>query len=404
MDFYFARQPILNRTKSVFGYELLFRNSFQNVYSAPNGQSATLEILSNAFFHTSFHQMVGGKRGLVNFTRDLLLSDVIFLFSPEHIVIEVLEDVAIDDEIVAACRHLKKSGYMIALDDFIVDDLNSPLLPLADLVKVDFLQTKGDDRKLIANKLLPLNITPLGEKVETDDDYREGLKLGYQFFQGYFFSKPIIRVGHRLAPSQIASMQLLQAVFKDQCDYKKLNEIISSDISLSYRMLKLANSPFFGFRAEITSILHAITLLGHSGLKRFVSLIAVSAAAGDKPPELVLTCLARARMGEGIAPLIDLTNGADALFLTGLFSLLDALLDCPMEEAVAQLPIAQDIKSALLGDGNKLRNTLDVIVAYERGDWEQFSHLATMIKLREDLFPPVYASAIEWTTSICQLM
>jgi c-di-GMP-related signal transduction protein len=403
-DSFFARQPILDGTKSVFGYELLFRNSLQNSYTSLNGEHATLDILSNAIFHTSFERMVGGKFGFVNFTRELLLSDVVHLFSPEHIIIEVLEDVVPDDAIVAACRKLKESNYRIALDDFVAGDLNNPLIPLADFIKVDFLQAKGPDRRLIAGRLLPLNINLLAEKVETDGDYRDGLELGYRLFQGYFFSKPLVQSGRRLESSQVSCVRLLQSVFKDQCDYSELNEIVSGDMSLSYRMLKLANSPYFGFRIEITSILHAITLMGCSGMKRFVSLIAIGTSSSNKPTELAIACLVRARMGEEIAPLIGFADRASALFLTGLFSLLDALLDCSMKEALAELPIEQEIKAALLGDGNILRNALDAITAYERGDWDQFKKAARLIHLQEDNFPAIYASAIEWATDIFQSM
>lgn len=401
-DFFFARQPILNKAQSVLGYELLFRNGLQNAYNAANGEYATLDILSNAFFHTSFERMVGSKHGLVNFTRDLLLNDVVFLFSPKHLVIEVLEDVVPDDEVIAACLRLRKSNYKIALDDFTVDDLDNPLIPLSEFIKVDFLQVKGDDRKLIAAKLLPLSRTLIAEKVETDNDYREGLASGYQLFQGYFFSKPMIQSGRRLEPCKIACMRMLQAIFRDQCDYRELNEIISSDTSLTYRMLRLANSPYFGFQKEITSILHVISLLGCSGMKRFASIIAISTATGNKPTELPLASLVRARIGEEIAPLIGCADRAPALFLTGLFSLLDALLDCPMEEALAELPIEQDIKSALIGESNLLRNTLDATVAYERGQWERFRDASATIRLQQDLFPDIYTSAIEWATDIFQ--
>jgi c-di-GMP-related signal transduction protein len=403
-EFFFARQPVLDTSKSVFGYELLFRNSLQNAYNSTDGNHATLDVLSNALFHASFKQMVGGRHGLVNFTRELLLSDVIFLFPPEEIIVEVLEDVAPEDEIIEACKRLKKSKYKIALDDFIADDLRTPLIQYADIIKVDFLQAGSRDRKLIAKNLLPLNVMLLAEKVETDQDYQEGRALGYGLFQGYFFSKPMIKSGRRLEPSQIACVRMLQAVFKDQCDYGELNEIVSEDMSLSYRMLKLANSPYFGFRTEITSIRHAITLLGCSGLKKFVSLVAISTTIGNKPAELALTCLARARMGEEVAPLIDHSDQAAALFLSGLFSLLDTFLDCPMKEALADLPISQEIKSALLGEQNIFRGALDAIVAYEHGDWDQFKRMASAIKLDEYSFPPVYASSIEWATKIFQSM
>jgi c-di-GMP-related signal transduction protein len=403
-DFFFARQPILDGTKSVFGYELLFRNSLQNAYSSSDGEHATLDILSNAIFYTSFQCMVSGKYGLVNFTRELLLDDVIFLFSPKNLVIEVLEDVEPSNDIIEACRRLKEAKYKIALDDFTANDLSNPLIPFADFIKVDFMQAGSYDRRAIAERLLPFNITLLAEKVETDKDYNEGLALGYRLFQGYFFSKPVIQSGRRLEPNQIACVRMLQAVYKEECNYRELNEIISGDMSLSYRMLKLANSPYFSFRTEITSILHAITLMGCDGMKRFVSLVAISNSIGNKPAELALTCLARARMGEELAPIIGSDDMAPSLFLTGLFSLLDALLDCSMKDALNELPISQEIKSALLGEQNILRTALDAIVAYERGDWDLFRSAAKTMGIPENSFPAIYASAIEWSSNILKSM
>lgn len=399
-DFFFARQPIFDGAKHVFGYELLFRDSLQNVYHSFSGEHATLDILSNALFNTTFKRMVGGKYGFVNFTRELLLNDVVFLFPPDEVVVEVLENVVPDEEVIQACKRLKNYRYRIALDDFLAADLNNPLARIADFVKVDFLQSNTEERSLIAETMRQRNLTLIAEKVETDADYREGLALGYRLFQGYFFSKPVIQVGRRLEPSQMACLRLLQAVFRDECDYKELDEVISGDMSLSYRMLKLANSPYFGFRSEITSIRHAITLMGYSGMRRFISVIAISTCIADRPAELAITALTRARIGEEIAPLIGLSNDAPSLFLTGLFSLLDALLDCPMEEALLELPIAQSIKSALLGDQNILHNALQAIIAYERGDWNQFRETAAVIRLQEDRFPVIYTSALGWATDL----
>jgi c-di-GMP-related signal transduction protein len=404
VDFFFARQPILDKTKAIFGYELLFRGSRQNSFNSDNGDRATLDILSNALFHASFQEMVGGKHGLVNFTRELLFSDVILLFPAKHFIVEVLEDVVPDNEVIERCKHIKELGYKLALDDFVVKDLQHPLLPLADIVKVDFLQSDKPEREKIARKLLPSNITLLAEKVETEKDLRQGIDLGFKLFQGYFFSKPIMRTGKRLAPSQISGTQLIQAVYRDPCDYKEVSEIISRDMSLAYRMLKLANSPFFGIRGEVTSILHAILLMGSNWMKRFVSIISIGTAVNDKPPELALLSLTRARIGEEIAPLIGYPEGSASLFLTGLFSLLDALLDSPMEEILAELPIAQDVKNALRGDPNLLSGVLNTIIAYEKADWDEFSSWARKIGLKESLFPPIYASSITWAKGIVDAM
>jgi c-di-GMP-related signal transduction protein len=403
IDFFFARQPILDAQQAVFGYELLFRNNnHQNIYDLQDGNQATLEILSNAIFYSSFQQMVNNKIGLVNFTRDLLFDDAVLLFSSQSLIVEVLEDVIPDEAVIAACKRLKESGYKIALDDFIPDDLNNPLLDLASIVKVDFLKTLGSDRKLIADRLLPRNITLLAEKVETENDFREGRSYGYELFQGYFFGKPVIKTGKQFAPSQIMGMRILQAVFKSPCNYDELCSIISSDVSLSYKMLKMVNSPFFGFQKEISSIRHSITLMGYAGMKRFVSLLVISNTSGPTNTELAIIGLARARIAEQIAPYIGLEEEKGSLFLTGLFSLLDALLECSMNDILKELPIASEIKDALTGTPNKFKNALDAIVAYEKADWEGFSQASSVIGLQEERFPSIYSNSIKWATDIFQ--
>lgn len=400
IDFFFARQPVLDARQCLFGYELLFRNSDQNVYDSEDGNRATLEILSNALFYSSFQHMVSDTCGLVNFTRDLLLDNAILLFSPQNIIVEVLEDVVPDTAVVDACRKLKQAGYRIALDDFLPEHLNHPLLDIAAMVKVDFLSTQRDDRKRIADLLRPRNITLLAEKVETDADFREASSFGYDLFQGFFFGKPVITSRKQFAPRHIAGMRMLQAVFREPCDYGEICDIISSDISLSYKMLKLANSPFFGFRKEIKSIRHAITLLGQAGMRQFVSLLVVSNTGSALHSELAILGLTRGRMAEQMAFLIGCENEKGALFLTGLFSLLDSLMGCSMEEITEQLPIAQEIKDALLGAPNRLGKALHAIVAYERADWNEFARAAAHIGLPEERVPSIYAEAIQWASRI----
>jgi c-di-GMP-related signal transduction protein len=400
MECFIARQPVFNAFRTVFGYELLFRNGLDNFYSFADGDKATLDILATTLFHTPLLEMVSGKVGLVNFTRNLLLSDVIFLFDRDHIIIEVLETVHPDEEVVATCRRLHNSGYRIAMDDFVAADLNHPLINLADIVKVDFTQTLGKERALIAEKLLPRKITLLAEKVESEEDFQEGCKLGYKYFQGYFFSRPVVRTLQRVPPNRMLCLRMLQIIATEEFDFQELNRIVAGDLSLTYRVLRLVNSALFGFRPEITSTSHALMLLGRDHLRRFISVIAASTLSDGKTPELVLTCMIRAKLGEQIACHVGRKGQATEFFLVGLFSIIDALLDRPMEEIMTELPLSQDIRSALLGSKNMLRLALDAITAYESGNWELFSRLAAEVGIGEGAFPANYAVAIRWATDL----
>jgi EAL and modified HD-GYP domain-containing signal transduction protein len=398
MDSFISRQPIFNVSNSIYGYELLFRNGIENAFNFGDGDKATLDVLALTLFHTPFSEFVGGKRGFVNFTRSLLLSDVALLFPKENLIVEVLENIEPDDEVLQACAKFKADGYRIAMDDFVMSDLNSPLLQLADIVKVDFLQLSAKERKAIADALLPRKIVLLAEKVETPEDCRQGIEYGYQLFQGYFFSRPILETKQRVPPNKLACLQLLQTVSKDDFDFDALDRIVRGDPSLTYRILRLVSSPYFGLRPEISSVRHALTLLGRANIRRFVSLIAVSTLADSKPPELILTCMIRAKIAEGIAAGIGWEPRSSEFFLAGLLSLMDAMIDRPMDQILTMLSVSPEIKAALLGEQNSLRAALDAIVAYERGNWDQVSRSAGSLGFKEESMPGIYASAISWAT------
>lgn len=286
------------------------------------------------------------------------------------------------------------------MDDFVLADLSHPLLQLADIVKVDFLQTRGNDRKVIAEKLRQRKIALLAEKVEDEEDYRQGRKHGYRYFQGYFFSKPVIKPLQRLPPTKLACLRMLQTIADDDFDFHELNRIVNSDITLTYRVLKLVNSAYFCFRMESTSTLHALMLLGRDRIRRFVAIISISTLGDGKPSELVLGCLARAKLCEQIASRIGLEMQSAAFFLTGLFSMIDTMMDRPMAELLVNLPISRDVRSALLGEPNTLRSTLDAVVAYERGRWDEFSRAAAGLGFGEDVLPEIYSGTIRWATEL----
>jgi c-di-GMP-related signal transduction protein len=397
---FIARQPVFNATKAVFGYELLFRDGLENCFKGPVGDHATLDVLATTLFHTPLVEMVGGKQGLINFTRNVLISDLIYLFEKEHMIVEVLETVQPDDVVIEACRKLKQAGYVLALDDFVAGDLEHPLLELADIVKVDFLQARGADRKTIAQKLLPRKIKLLAEKVETHEDFKEGLQLGYEYYQGYFFSKPVMKTLHKMAPSGIACMKMLQAVNNDEFTFEELNDIVKSDVTLSYRVLRLVNSPMFSFRPDIRSTMHALTLMGRSHIRRFISIVAVNLLSTGKPSELIVTSMMRARLAEEIALRTGAAARASEFFLMGLFSLMDAMLDRTMEDLLSELPVSHDVKTALLGGENPMKHVLDTIIAYESAKWDEVETRANAISLDAESIPRLYASAIEWANHI----
>jgi len=396
-----ARQPIFHRAKNVHGYELLFRSGRENRFDGTDGDACTLDVIANSFATIGLDVLTAGHRGFINFTRNLLLQDVASLLPPDQVTVEVLENIEADDEVTAACRRLKDAGYALALDDFVLTDPNHPLLDLADIVKIDFMATPQEEQKRVADFLNGRKIKALAEKVETDEDFRRAEEDGYTYFQGYFFARPSIHEGKEVSASKLARLRLLEQVNRPEIAVDDVEEIISQDVALTYKLLRFINSAWFGLRHKISSIRHALVWLGPKEVRKWFALVSLRDMGTDKPNELFLQALTRAKMAEGIAPAARMQEDAPELFLMGMFSLMDAVLDMPMSQVLTKLPLDEQIKTALLGGSCPFRWVYDLIAAYERGNWEGFAGQAAHLKLDEDVVPPVFNESITWANQAC---
>jgi c-di-GMP-related signal transduction protein len=398
MDVFVARQPIFDREKVVHAYELLFRSGFENYYNALDADKATVDVIANSFFVIGFDQLTDGRRAFINFTRNLLTKRVAALLPQQAVTVEILEDVEPDGEMVGICKDLKELGYTVAMDDFVSKDVGNPLVEYADIVKVDFMGTEPAERKALCETLTARGVKPLAEKVETEEEFLQALEWGYDYFQGYFFSKPAIKSGKRLAGNKLTYLQVLYEVNQPGISYDELEGLIKQDLSLTYQLLRFMNSAWFGFRSEIKSIRHALVLLGPKEIKKWFSLIALANMAGDKPEELILRAVARAKIAEGIAPLIGMKEHRSELFLLGMFSLIDALTDTPMAEIMEKLPLDQQVKKALLGEECTFKTVYDTILSYERGEWDPFTANAEKLNLKEGAMPDLVTQSQQWAT------
>lgn len=392
-----ARQPIFNSDQSVYGYELLFRSSHDQEGMEPwvDLDYASGKTVSDAFMIFGMETLTGGGKAFVNFTQKHLEDEVPALFPKENLVVEILENVEPGEKLTDACLKLKKQGYRVALDDYLPTTGNASLKAVADIIKVDFKTATPAQRRLIAEDANALGIVALAEKVETLDEFFEAMELGYTLFQGYFFARPQVVEGRDIPSHKVDYIRIMQELNKPELDFEEVVGIIQRDVSLSYKLLRFINSPRFGFRTEIDSIKHATTLLGIAELKKWASLVVLVGLGADKPQVLVTTSLVR---GLFLSKLTDHSglkgSGAD-LFLMGLLSMLDALLDKPMEELVAELPINHMSRDALLGKNNAHREHLDLLLAYEAGDWEGFSRICLSVGAEEPDIPILYMDALE---------
>ena len=396
MKKFVARQPIFDPHQKVYAYELLFRSGMDNFFEASDPDQASTSVIVDSLLLMGMEKLTGGDRAFINCTRNVLIKGCAALLPKDKVVVEILESVEPDDEVVGAGLRLKRAGFMLALDDFIYEERLEPFLPLIDCVKIDFRETTEMDRRALVEKLSPRGIKMVAEKVETMSELHQASEMGYTYFQGYFFSKPESIVAKDIPGYKLNYLRVLQAVNQPEINLVELENIIKLEASLTYKLLRYLNSAFFGFRTEIRSIHHALALLGEEELKKWASLIAMAAMGADKPPELVVSVIVRAVFCESLAPRIGMMNRSNDLFLLGMMSLIDAVLDRPLPEILEKMPISHEVKEALLGVENRFRDVYETVIAYEAAEWRSFAEKARKLNLDEETVPDLYLKSVEW--------
>lgn len=395
METFVARQPIFDSKLDVFGYELLYRSSSANFYSALDGDLASSELISNSMLIFGLENLTRNRRAFINFTAKLLESDVVALLPQNKLVVEVLEDVDPGETMLNACKKIKDAGYLLVLDDFVYHEKYCSLLELVDIIKVDFMQTQGEARKEVMDRVNCANIKFLAEKVENREDLDEAIKMGYTYFQGYFFSKPEIMTSRDIPAFKLTYLKILQEINNPDIDFDQVENLIKCDLALSYKLLRFINSAAFHFKAEISSIKQALTLLGQREISRWVSLLTLKSILEDKPEELFITAVCRANFCELLAPRVGLKKRSQDLFLMGLFSLMDAFLDRPLDTILNELPLVQDVKDALTVKGGLMGEVYRLVLDYEKGDFQGVSIQCMKLNLEEKEVIQHYLKSLE---------
>jgi EAL and modified HD-GYP domain-containing signal transduction protein len=398
MEVFVARQPIFDRYRQLYAYELLFRSGLQNVFQATDSDRASIKVIADSFLRFGIQRMTGGKRAFINFTRDTLVKGYATLLPKEMVVVEILENVEQDVEVFDACKQLKRLGYTIALDDFVCEDWGNPLVHFADIIKVDFRATSTRLRAELPPLIASRKIRSLAEKIETRAEFDEAVELGYTYLQGYFFSKPMVLSGRDVPGVRGRYLEVLREVNAPSLDFAQIEALIKREPSLTYKLMTYINSVAFGFRSRITSIRQALALLGEDAVKKWASVVALAGLAQDQPTELVVSSLVRARFCELTAGATMLDDRAPELFFLGLFSLLDTITGRPMAEVLQDLPVADDVKLALLGNRNRLRDVLNCALAYEQAEWDTLSLYANKLKLDDSDAARFYGDAVAWAS------
>ena len=390
-----ARQPIFDRTQKVFGYELLFRNGVEDYFNADPELACRSTLDSTLLF--GLNTLCDGRHAFVNCTREVLLKDLVTLLPSDQTVVEVLETVEPEDRVMAACKRLKEAGYLLALDDFAPNDPRLPLCDLADIIKIDVRATTPVERVAMLRRHGSPKCRMLAEKLETPQEFQQARDLGFVYFQGYFFCRPELVMGREVPASRLHYLRLLEMVSRSELDLRDLERMIKQETSICYRLLRYLNSPLFGFSLEIKSIRHAMAILGERELRRWIRLVVMVGAAEQKSSELVLMGLSRARFCELLSN--RLRSNSD-LFLMGLLSVMDAILEVSMDVLLEQLPVEREIKAALLGQSSTLRPLYQLMLAQESGEWAASSALAGPLKLSDDDVATQWWQALQWSQQV----
>jgi EAL and modified HD-GYP domain-containing signal transduction protein len=391
-----ARQPIYDAKIDIHAYELLFRSADQGAAVIGDGNAASSTVLLNAFAALPLADVLDDKPAFVNFTRELLDHDP--PVHPAKLVIEILENVEVDADTVAAVRRLKQSGYRIALDDYVYAEHHAELLTLADVIKIDVLNTQWAVVGALVRRLRPLGVQLLAEKVETQAMFEACLELGFTLFQGYFLSRPQLVRGRQLKTGQQTALQLMAALRRPGITLREVEELIRTDVALAFKVLRMVNSAMYNLNKEIDSIQRAAALLGLDRLRSMAQLLILS-GLNDKPASLLASTLLRAHFGQALArhAHADGDIDADRQFTAGLLSMLDAHLDMDIADILKDLPISDDLREVIVHRTGSSGLLLDAVVAFdeaalERIDWQQLSSLGIAADTARDL----YLDSLRW--------
>lgn len=369
---YLARQPIVDVDKELVAFELLFRSTARNVADPTDNVVATSTVIANAFAEIGLDQVIGNVDGFLNVDTDFLYSDLVEALPSSRIVLELLETTIADERTIARVAELRKRKYRVAIDDFFgnFDDLDG-LLPAVDLIKIDFQRLDSLLVPVIVELLGKHKVKLLAAKVETPEQFRQARELGITLFQGYHFARPEVLSAKRAKPAKLALLRLLALAMKE-AETRDIEEELKHHPSLSVNLLRLVNSAALGRRQVVTSLRHALVLLGRRQLRLWLQLLLYTSDRENRSlnSPLLQTAAARGKLMEQLAARDGGTESAlkDLAFMTGILSLMDAVLEIPLVEILKELNVPVPVQAALLQREGRLGTMLSLTEQIERDD------------------------------------
>lgn len=398
MYFYAARQPIFDVQRELIGYELLFRDSLNNVFPEIDGDEATSRLVEGSQFTFGLDDLTNQLPAYINFTLETLAKGYVQMLAPDQVVVEILETVQPGKRLLACVKELKEQGYTLSLDDYHHQNVWRHFFPYIDQIKIDLLATNVEQINVIKAAIQDFpDIDLVAEKVETYEQFELAKSLGFKYFQGFFFAKPEMVKTKALAPSELAMAELLYETSSVEPDLARITQVFERDVNLSYKLLRYANSAVFKRRAEISTIKQALVVLGSEELKRLISLLFASQLNTEKPKELLSLSLLRAHFMEAIATEANKISDTGSTFLVGMMSLMDAILDDDMASLLTKLPLSQEIKSTLLKKPSAFGIYLDLAESMEKGDWDSIETISKSLGVTSQNIAELYQKSQIWS-------
>lgn len=403
-DIFVARQPIFDRNQRVVAYELLYRSDARTQVAGDlSDQKMTSSVLVNSVLGMGLGKLTEGQVAFINVSEDMLFDGTVELLDPGRVIVELLETVRPTAEVVARSRELVDAGYSLALDDFEYDQSFHPLIELAEIVKVDVMAS-GHDIDDVVERLGAYDVRLLAEKVESQEEHKRCVELGFELFQGYHYFKPQTVTTRESATQSVSIIRLMNMLRDQTASDRHLEEAFKSDPGLTYKLLRIVNSAAVGGRG-IQSIQHALRLLGRDPLYRWLCLLLVSRGRdiGDMRTEIIKAALLRARMCEILGSSLRGVArrempSAGALFLVGLFAQIDQLVGTPIPEVLEEIDVTDEVRDALLERRGHAGRILASAEAYAAADWKSAEREIREVGGNPDILPGVYLDAVTWAS------
>lgn len=392
-----ARMPILAVNEIVFGYKLLFRNDLSNFFPSVENDGASRAVIDLSSL-IGLNTLANNLPAFIIATRDTLVQEYLTLLPPNKVIAEIPDYVSADMEVLQACKKLRKSGYKIALSNFRATDSREALVETANFLKVNIKDSALGEIALITNRYRDLGLQFIAEKVETREDFAFSKSGGFGLFEGYYFRKPELMCARHVGFNRAVFLRLLGAISKQDLDWFEIEDIVKSDPTLYFRLLRYLNSAIFGLRCEVTNVRMALAFLGENEMRRWCWLSGMLEMSKCKPSDLVLAALVRARFAELISSRLSCSKSDP--FQVGLLSLMDAILDIPMREVLDGLSIDEDGRRVLLENKGPLTPVYELLLAMEAGVWSKVEAVCSRFKIDPGFIAQSYWNAMDWGQSV----